>query len=233
VTLEGAEVINAPDNALYTHSYIFNFGIPFKHTGILTTTHVNPMLDIYLGVDTGVNTTFGNHLDCFNCGDNNRAAAFHGGFGLNLLDGALTIAATTHIGPENPNVTPVILAGVDPNSALRYLNDVTVVWKATDKLTLTTDANYIRDDGSTRRATVWPNTRPMRSTTGSRSLDAARSGATITASSSPPSRAIWILSGSNMATLGRSDQRRSHDLRCADGRTCHQASRPKNKSKAS
>ena len=147
VTLEGAEVINAPDNALYTHSYIFNFGIPFKHTGILTTTHVNPMLDIYLGVDTGVNTTFGNHLDCFNCGDNNRAAAFHGGFGLNLLDGALTIAATTHIGPENPNVTPVILAGVDPNSALRYLNDVTVVWKATDKLTLTTDANYIRDDG--------------------------------------------------------------------------------------
>ncbi|WP_163368109.1 outer membrane beta-barrel protein, partial [Klebsiella aerogenes] len=45
VTLEGAEVINAPDNALYTHSYIFNFGIPFKHTGILTTTHVNPMLD--------------------------------------------------------------------------------------------------------------------------------------------------------------------------------------------
>src|SRR5260370_24456120 len=48
---------------------------------------------------------------------------------------------------ENPNVTPVILAGVDPNSALRYLNDVTVIWKATDKLTLTTDLNYIRDDG--------------------------------------------------------------------------------------
>jgi hypothetical protein len=87
VTLEGAEVINAPDNALYTHSYIFNFGIPFKHTGLMTTTHVNPMLDIYLGVDTGVNTTFGNHFNCLNCGDNNTAAAFHGGFGLNLLDG--------------------------------------------------------------------------------------------------------------------------------------------------
>src|SRR6266568_9422881 len=148
VTLEGAEVINAPDNALYTHSYIFNFGIPFKHTGILSTTHVNPMLDIYLGVDTGVNTTFGNHLDCFNCGDNNRAAAFHGGFGLNLLDGALTVAATTHIGPENPNTTAVRLAcACDPNTALRYLNDVTVIWKATDKLTLTSDLNYIRDDG--------------------------------------------------------------------------------------
>ncbi len=148
VTLEGAEVINAPDNALYTHSYIFNFGIPFKHTGILSTTHVNSWLDIYAGVDTGVNTTFGNHLDCFNCGDNNQAAAFHGGFGLNLLDGALTVAATTHIGPENPNTTAVRLAcACDPNTALRYLNDVTVIWKATDKLTLTSDLNYIRDDG--------------------------------------------------------------------------------------
>jgi hypothetical protein len=147
VTLEGAEVINAPDNALYTHSYIFNFGIPFKHTGIMTTTHVSPMLDLYLGVDTGVNTTFGNHFNCFNCGDNNGAAAFHGGVGLNFLDGALTVLATTHIGPENPNVSAVVLAGVDPNTALRYLNDITTVWKVNDKLTLTNDLNYIRDDG--------------------------------------------------------------------------------------
>ena len=147
VTLEGAEVINAPDNALYTHSYIFNFGIPFKHTGLLTTTHVNSTVDIYAGVDTGVNTAFGNHFNCFNCGDNNAAAAFHGGVGLNLSGGALTVLATTHIGPENPNVSSVVLAGVNPNTALRYLNDVTVVWKASDKLTLTTDLNYIRDDG--------------------------------------------------------------------------------------
>jgi len=148
VTLEGAEVINASDNALYTHSYIFDFGTPFVHTGILATTHVNPMLDMYTGVTTGVNTTFGNHLDCFNCGDNNQAAAFHGGIGLNFLDGNLTVLATTHIGPENPNTTLTRLAcACDPNSALRYLNDVTTVWKLNDKLTLTNDANYIRDDG--------------------------------------------------------------------------------------
>jgi hypothetical protein len=147
VTLEGAEVIYAPDNALYSHSYIFNFGIPFKHTGIMTTTHVSPILDVYAGIDTGVNTTFGNRFDNFNSGDNNKAAAFHGGIGLNLLDGALTVLATTHIGPENPNVSSVALAGINPNTALRYLNDVTIVWKATDKLTLTTDLNYIRDDG--------------------------------------------------------------------------------------
>lgn len=147
VTLEGAEVIYAPDNLLYSHSYIFNFGIPFKHTGILATTHVNDVLDIITGVTTGVNTTFGNSFNCLDCGDNNKGVAFHGGIGLNLLAGALTVSATTHIGPENPNVSAVVLAGVNPNTALRYLNDVTITWKATDKLVLTTDLNYIREDG--------------------------------------------------------------------------------------
>lgn len=147
VTLEGAEVIYAPDNLLYSHSYIFNFGIPFKHTGIMTETHLNSVVDIYAGVDTGVNTTFGNSFNCFTCGDNNNAVAFHGGIGLNLLDGALTILGTTHIGPENPNVLSVVLAGVNPNSDLRYLNDITATWKVNDRLTLITDVNYARDDG--------------------------------------------------------------------------------------
>ena len=147
VTLEGAEVIFAADNPLYTHSYIFNFGIPFKHTGFMTTTHVNDTLDIYAGLDTGVNTTFG--CCSLDSGDNNRAIAFHGGIGLNnLLNNALTILATTHIGPENPD-TPAVRAACacDPNSALRYLNDVTATLKVNDKFTLITDANYIRDDG--------------------------------------------------------------------------------------
>lgn len=136
VTLEGAEVIYAPQNFFYSHSYIFNFGIPFKHTGVLTTTHVSKVLDIYAGITSGVNTTLGN-------GDNNGSPSFHGGFGLNLLDGALTAYATTSIGPEIPRGT----VGVRPNRDLRYLNDVTVIWKINKKLTSTTDFNYIRDDG--------------------------------------------------------------------------------------
>jgi len=143
VTLEGAEVIYAPDNLLYSHSYIFNFGIPFKHAGFMTTTHVSSLFDLYLGADTGVNTTIG----CCR-GDNNHAAAFHGGVGLNLLDGKVTVLATTHIGPENAD-TPLVIAACacNPNSALRYLNDITITWKVTDNLTLITDLNYIRDDG--------------------------------------------------------------------------------------
>jgi hypothetical protein len=130
VTLEGAEVIDPRGDFFYSHSYIFFFGIPFKHTGILTTTHVNDTLDIYAGADTGVNTTFGPQ------GDPNDSGAFHGGFGLHLLNGNLNILASTHIGPENPH----------NNQDIRYLNDITAVWKLGDKLTSITDFNYIHDD---------------------------------------------------------------------------------------
>src|SRR6266403_1345626 len=132
-----AEVIDAAGNALYSHSYIFNFGVPFKHTGALATIHLTPMIDLYAGVDTGVDAWLGRK------GDNNSAGAGQGGVGLNLMDGKLTVLALTHIGPENPRGIP----GVRANGDLRYLNDITTTWKVSDALTLTTDLNYIRDDG--------------------------------------------------------------------------------------
>jgi Putative beta-barrel porin-2, OmpL-like. bbp2 len=141
VTLEGAETIDPTTNYLYSHSYIFNFGIPFVHTGIMSVSHVDPLVDIYAGIDTGVNTTFG--------GVNNAHPAFQGGIGLNLLGGNLTILAITHIGPENPN-TPIGIAacgGCNPTTTLRYLNDITATWKINDSWTLITDLNYIHDDG--------------------------------------------------------------------------------------
>jgi hypothetical protein len=150
VTLEGAETIDPTTNYLYSHSYLFNFGIPLVHTGIMTISHVDPLLDVYAGVDTGVNTTFGNGQ-----GDNNGAAAFHGGIGLNLFDGNLTILATTHIGPETPDTNGtnntidfITACNCNPNKTLRYLNDITATWKVTDAFTLITDANYIHDDGT-------------------------------------------------------------------------------------
>jgi hypothetical protein len=137
VTLEGAEVIDPRGNFFYSHSYIFNFGVPLKHTGILTTTHVNPNLDVILGITSGVNTTLGG-------GDNNDRPSFHGGFALNgLFDGKVSALLSTHIGPEIPEGT----AGVHPNRDLRYLNDATITWKVSDALTSITDLNLIRDDG--------------------------------------------------------------------------------------
>lgn len=133
----GVEVIDPKANPFYSHSYIFNYGLPFKHTGVLGTAHVNDTIDLYLGIDTGVNTFL-----AYGAGDNNQRPGGIAGIGLNFLDGKLTVLALTHIGPEDPKpATPFA------NSALRYLNDIAVVYKATDRLTLTGELNYIRDDG--------------------------------------------------------------------------------------
>ena len=132
----GNEVIDPGGNFFYSKSYIFNFGIPLKHTGILTTTHVNSILDIYAGYTTGVNTSVGS-AGGYNDGQ------FHllGGIGLNFKN--LTVLALTHIGPENPG--PV--DGVDVHGQLRYLSDIVVTWHINDKLTSVTELNYIRDEG--------------------------------------------------------------------------------------
>jgi outer membrane protein OmpA-like peptidoglycan-associated protein len=136
----GFEVIEPTGNLFYSHSYIFNFGIPLKHTGGYLTAHVNDTLDVWLGGDTGVNTSLGS-------GDNNTSPAFLGGFGLNgLAGGALTVLALTHIGPENASVIAPFV-NFDPNSALRYIGDVVATYKASDTLSFTTELNYIRDDG--------------------------------------------------------------------------------------
>ncbi len=142
VTLLGVETIDPTTNYLYSHSYTFNFG-PFQNTGIMTISHIDPMLDVYAGVDTGLNTTFGNRI-----GDTNSAIAFMGGFGFNLFDGNLTILANTHIGPENPD-TPATAAACacNPNHALRYMNDINVTWKVTPSFTLIFQGSYYRDDG--------------------------------------------------------------------------------------
>ena len=134
----GYETIDPSTNPFYSHSYIFQFGLPFKHTGALTVTHVNGTLDIYAGIDTGTNTTFGP------LGDNNGAVGGLGGFNLTFLDGNLTILALTHFGPEQPTrlLSPI---GFNANGQWRYYNDVIVTWKASDVLTLVSEANLVRD----------------------------------------------------------------------------------------
>ena len=137
----GYEVINATGNFFYTHSYIFNFGIPLKHTGIITTTHVSPLLDIWAGIDTGVNAWLPTRG-----GDNNKAPSFLGGFGLNgLLDGNLTVLALAHVGPEAGYIqgtsgTP------DPNRHDREIFDVVTSYKISDAWTIANELNVIHDD---------------------------------------------------------------------------------------
>jgi outer membrane receptor protein involved in Fe transport len=134
----GHEAIDPTKNFFYSKSYIFDFGLPRKHTGILTTTHVSPLLDIYLGYTTGVNTSFGS-----GGGYNDGQPHVLGGFGLNFP--TLSILALTHIGPEDPlGSLPV---GVPIHSQRRYIGDIVTTWKVNDKLTSVTELNYVRDDG--------------------------------------------------------------------------------------
>jgi len=129
VTLEGAETVDPRTNVFYSHSYIFNFGIPINHTGALFTLYATKWLNLVAGVTRGVNTS----ID-----DNNDAPAFHGGIGLHLNEEKFVVSAATHIGPETP--------GNDHD--LRYLNSITTTWKITDKLTSITDLNYTHDDAA-------------------------------------------------------------------------------------
>ena len=129
VTLEGAETIDPHTNFFYSHTYIFNFGIPFNHTGALATWHATSHLNLVAGLTRGVNTS----ID-----DNNDSVAFHGGIGLDLNEGKIVVSAATHIGPETPS----------NNHDQRYLHCITTTWKITDKLTSITDLNYAHNDGA-------------------------------------------------------------------------------------
>jgi hypothetical protein len=143
---QGYETLDPSTNPFYSHSYTYNYGVTFNHTGILTTTHVNDTFDFYLGVDTGNQTTFGSTFPGNGFGDygdpNGEPAGFVG-FGLNnLLNNKLTVLALSHIGPEqSPNADPF-----GYKSDLRYYNDVVLTYKATDKLTSVTELNYTRDE---------------------------------------------------------------------------------------
>jgi putative OmpL-like beta-barrel porin-2 len=124
-----AETLDPRTNVFYSKSYIYNFGVPGSDLGGLATFHVNKYLDIYAGINRGVNIAFT---------DNNSSVAFEGGIGLNLLDGNLTTLALTHIGPETPH----------NNRDWRYLNDITTTWKITKAFTSITDLNLIYDAGA-------------------------------------------------------------------------------------
>ncbi|HVU32019.1 MAG TPA: outer membrane beta-barrel protein [Opitutaceae bacterium] len=127
VTLEGYETIDPRSMPFYSHTYLFNFGIPFTHTGALATFHATKKYDLMFGVTRGVNTSLK---------DNNHSAAFHGGLAFNL--GKFTGSFSTHFGPETPH----------NNHDYRWLHDLTFTYALSDKESLITDLNYVQDDAA-------------------------------------------------------------------------------------
>ena len=144
----GYEVIQASSNPLYSHSYIFNYGLPLKHTGALTTTHVNDMLDVWLGVDSGINTTYTQR------GQTNGRVSGIAGLGFNnLLDGKLTILALSHFGPTDAEARIDQTNGnVKASHYGKYINDVVLTYKPDDLWTWVTEVNFTKDDLLSARA---------------------------------------------------------------------------------
>ena len=145
-TLLGFETIDPSTNPFYSHTYIFNYSLPFKHTGALSITHVLPQLDVYLQIDTGNQTSFGSPG-----GDNNGAIAGMVGIGCILPDGAsadgtapvgsVTYLALSHFGPEQP----IGFVGGLANRYYRYYNDALITYKFNEKLSFTTEVSWVHD----------------------------------------------------------------------------------------
>lgn len=132
----GYEALDPFLSPFYSHSYIFNFGVPILHTGGYAVMHVNETLDLYGGVDSGLSTGIG-----YGLGDNNKSAAGIFGFGLNgLLDGKMNILALTHAGAETP-----LRADPAADRYRRYVNDLVVTYKGSDALSFALEGNYLLD----------------------------------------------------------------------------------------
>jgi hypothetical protein len=135
VTLMGAETIDPNPNPLYSHTYMFNFGIPLVHTGFMGTLHLNDNLDLMAGMTTGVNTGWD---------DNNDKLGFHGGLTAKMCDGKITLSPTIHVGAENDSI--LVHEGLAKSSDLRTIVDVVTTIQLCDNLKSITDLNYGHED---------------------------------------------------------------------------------------
>jgi len=82
----GWEVVQAPDNFFYTHSYTMYYGEPFTHTGFLASYNLTDRITVSGGWTNGWDAAFDN---------TNEGSTFLGGIGLTLTDNASLTWATT------------------------------------------------------------------------------------------------------------------------------------------
>jgi hypothetical protein len=125
VTLFGQEVINPTGNALYSHSYLFGFAIPFTHMGVYGTYAINDAVTVDLGVSRGWEQGFEDN--------NNDAIDVFGRVSWMINEKRQTKVAITGIGgPEQAGNT----------GDYRYVLDVVFTTQLSDQLTLTLNGDW-------------------------------------------------------------------------------------------
>jgi hypothetical protein len=131
VTLLGQEVINPTGNALYSHSYLFGFAIPFTHMGAYGTYAINDSLTVDFGGSRGWEQGFkdnnGDSIDIFG-----RVTWM-----INEKSGT-KLLVTGIGGPERAN----------NSDDYRYVLDVIFTTKLSDQLVMTVNGDWGYEDGA-------------------------------------------------------------------------------------
>jgi hypothetical protein len=141
VTLLGMEVINPTGNALYSHSYLFGYAIPFTNTGIIGEYKVSDDLLIDAGVTRGENQSLRD-----NNGDPDIMGEITWTPQATAESKKWKVVFNYEVGPE---------ASHDNHDWWTVL-DFQAVYTASDKLILSVDADYgDAPHGLTTKSAQW------------------------------------------------------------------------------
>ncbi len=134
VTTHGAEVIDAPGNALFSHSYLFGFAIPFTHTGIQFDYPITDKVNVYYGLVRG--------WDVFR--DNNSSMSHMVGGTIKWTD-RLTTFFNLVTGPERE----------DENTDYRSVFDFNATYQWTDRFSTTLNVDFGNESGASDTGKNW------------------------------------------------------------------------------
>jgi hypothetical protein len=125
VTYHGAEVIEAKDDFNYSRSFLFNYAIPFTHTGFMAGYTFSKAFSANVYVVNGWDVT----------NDNNKGKTFGTSFVVTPIE-PFTMNFGFLYGPEQPN----------NSSNYRFLFDWVGTFKATKNLTFMVNTDYAHED---------------------------------------------------------------------------------------
>lgn len=125
VTYHGAEVIEAKGDFNYSRSFLYNFAIPFTHTGFLAAYTFSKALTANIYIVNGWDNT----------NDNNKGKTFGTSFVVTPIE-PFSMNFNFMYGPEQP----------DNSSNYRFLFDWVGTFKATKNLTFVVNTDYAHED---------------------------------------------------------------------------------------
>lgn len=128
VTPIGMETINPTTNALYSHSYLFGYAIPFTHTGVTAKYNITDTFSVTAGVVRGWEQSLEDNNDAV-------SALFSVGYQVNDKVNFILNGIT---GPEQD----------DNNGRYRTLLDVILTYAVSDQLSLGFNADWAYDNSN-------------------------------------------------------------------------------------